>query len=384
MLLTISTVASAQQVSQSVSEFAFDFYKNIAEGKAENLVFSPFSISPAVGMVTLGARGETRQQISNVFHYDLNNEQYHAQMGKIQKDIAKKTGATVEINITNRVWLEKTYSVSRQYKRQLRKLYGAKVQPSDFINAPTPSRHKINSTIESDTKNYIKDLLPDGSITNLTRLVLTNAIYFKGKWEVNIDPKDTHDREFTLSSGKRIQCPTMFVKNNFKTFDGKDFRALQMNYKGGNLSLLIMLPNEDVRIADFEKNLNYNLYKTTVEGLADNGEMKLSLPKFRINTGVQLKDELCKMGMPIAFSNGADFTGITAKNDLKISDIYHKAFIEVSEEGTTAAAATAVVMVMKSAFVPQNIFDVNRPFVYILMDNSTQTILFMGKVEKPE
>lgn len=384
LMLAISGIVTAQNASQSVSEFAFDFFKYASEGNDKNVVFSPFSISPTLGMVALGAKGETEQQISKVFHFDINNADFQSQMGKLHGNISSSAGDSTEINIANRIWVENTYKINCKYSKKLKKQFKAQMHKTDFIGSPEPARLNINKTIEADTKEYIKDLLPQGSIDNLTRLVLTNAIYFKGKWEINIDPEKTKDRDFTLSDGKKIQCPTMYVNDNFKVFEARTYKALQMNYKGGKLSMLIILPNEDIKMRDFQEKMNYDLYKQTVAGLENNGKIKVYLPKFKITTNFEMKETLSKMGMPIAFSNEADFSGISKKNDLKISNVYHKAFIEVSEEGTTAAAATAVVMVMKSAFSPQNMFVANRPFIYILHDNDTQTILFMGKVEVPE
>lgn len=383
-LLAISGIATAQNASQSVSEFAFDFFKQASDGNNKNVVFSPFSISPTIGMVALGAEGETEQQISKVFHFDLNNADFQSQMGKLQTTISSSATDSTEINIANRIWIENTYKIRCNYSKQLKKQFKAEIHKTDFIGSPEPSRLNINKTIESDTKDYIKDLLPQGSIDDQTRLVLTNAIYFKGKWDINIDPQKTSDREFTLSDGKKIKCPTMYVNDEFKIFESSSYKALQMDYKGKKLSMLILLPNEDINFADFQEKMNYDLYKTTVAGLGNKGKIKVYLPKFKITTSFEMKDALSKMGMPIAFSNGADFSGISKKNDIKISNVYHKAFIEVSEEGTTAAAATAAVMVMKSGYAPQNMFVANRPFIYILHDNETQTILFMGKVEVPE
>ena len=384
LTLTTTGFTYAQQAAQSISEFSFDLYKQVAQGKNQNVVFSPFSIAPAMGMVEIGARGETEQQIATVFHFDSNNPKLHAQMGQLQKNISALSDTSNQISITNRVWVEKSYKASCKYKRGLKKLYSAIIGATNFIESPEQSRTDINKTIEVDTKNHIKNLLPEGSIDDNTRMVLTNAIYFKGNWDVSFDPKQTRDNDFTLSSGEKIKCPTMYAKDQFKTFEGKTYKALQMNYKDKKLSMLVLLPNEDVKMAEFESSLSYNLFKTTVDGLAGDNDIKVYLPKFKIESAtIQLKEALSKMGMPLAFSNQADFSGMTKKNDLKIGNVYHKAFIEVSEEGTTAAAATAVSMVMKTAFVPQNLFVVNRPFVYILMDNTSQTILFMGKVERP-
>lgn len=381
-VILIAVVAcKAQQPSESVSKFAFDLYKNVSRDKSENVVFAPFSLTPAFGMVALGAKAETAMQMSQVLYFPMSDRLFHIGMGRLQAKIQKDAESNVDICITNRVWMEETFKVNRQYKKSLQKSYKAKVALTSFINQPEPSRIKINKEIESDTKNYIKDLLPEGSITDLTRLVLTNAIYFKGKWEKEFDPKRTSQRDFKLSSGETIQCATMFVEDSMGYFTSENYDAIQLNYKGGKLSMLVLLPNESVKMAEFEKGLNIELYNQTLAGL-EREKVAVLLPKFKIETGLSLKKTLSEMGMPIAFSDDADLSGISAKNDLKISDAFHKAFIEVSEEGTTAAAATAVVVAMKS-FVRKTEFIVNRPFIYILKHNGSNTILFMGKVENP-
>ena len=381
VFLLVTVACKAQKPTESVSKFAFDFYKYVSKDKNENVVFAPFSLTPAFGMVALGSKAETAKQMSQVFYFPLNEPSFHTAMGKLQTKIQKDAGSAVDICITNRVWMEETFKVNRQYKKSLQKSYNAKVALTSFIAQPEPSRVKINKAIEADTKNYIKDLLPEGSITDLTRLVLTNAIYFKGKWEKEFDPKKTTQREFTLSSGESINCATMFVEDSMGYFTSQNYDAIQLNYKGGKLSMLVLLPNESVKMSEFEKGLNIDLYNQTLTGL-EREKVAVLLPKFKIETGLSLKKTLSEMGMPIAFSDDADLSGISGKNDLKISDAFHKAFIEVSEEGTTAAAATAVVIAMKS-FVRKTEIIVNRPFIYILKHNGSNTILFMGKVENP-
>jgi serpin B len=380
MLLAPAIAGNAQQVSEVVSMFAFDLYAKTAAGNSSNFVFSPMSITPAFGMVALGARGETQKQLDATFHFQPNTS-FHSELGKLQQKILKSAGDSVEICIANRAWIEKSYRVLSKYSKSLRRSYNAKIYTTDFIGNFEGSRLLINKTIQADTKDYIKDLLPQGSLDEMTRLVLTNAIYFKGKWEVSFDPKRTSARDFTLSSGEKVKCPTMLADDKFGYYVGTSYQALELNYRGSKLSLLILLPNEDTPMADFEKNLSLKLYQQAVAGLNPE-KVTVLLPKFTIETSLSLKQTLSDMGMPIAFSNEANFSGISGKNDLKISDAFHKAYIEVSEEGTTAAAATAVVVAIKS-MLPANTFVANRPFVYILRHKDTGAILFMGKVENP-
>lgn len=381
IILMLTFACNAQQPSESVSKFAFDLYKYTANNPNENIVFAPFSLAPAFGMVGIGAKAETAKQLSQVFHAPMEQPSFHRGMGKLQNRIQKDAQNGVNICITNRIWMEETFKVNCKYKRSLQKSYRAKVALTSFISEPEPSRIKINKAIEADTKNYIKDLLPGGSVTDLTRLVLTNAIYFKGEWEKGFNPKRTSQRGFRLSSGKNIECPTMFVEDSMRYFTSDSHDAIELNYKGKKIAMLILLPNERMPMAEFEKELNIDIYNRTLANLKTK-KVAVLLPKFKIETGLSLKNTLSEMGMPIAFSDAADLSGITGKTDLKISDAFHKAYIEVTEEGTTAAAATAVVVAIKS-IARKTEFIANRPFIFILKHNGSNTILFMGKVENP-
>ncbi|HPM89393.1 MAG TPA: serpin family protein [Tenuifilaceae bacterium] len=380
MLLAPVIPGNAQQVTEAVSMFAFDLYAKTAAGNSSNFVFSPLSITPAFGMVALGARGETQKQLDEVFHFQPTTN-FHSELGKLQQKVLKSAGDSVEICMANRAWLEKSYRVLGKYSKALRRSYSAKIATADFVGNFEASRLLINKTVEADTRSYIKNLLPEGSLDEMTRLVLTNAIYFKGKWEVPFDPKRTSARNFNLSSGETVKCPTMLADDKFGYYVGTNYQALELNYRGNKLSLLILLPNEDTPMADFERNLSLQLYQQATKGLNPE-KVTVLLPKFTIETSLSLKQTLSDMGMPIAFSNAANFSGISGKDDLKISDAFHKAYIEVSEEGTTAAAATAVVVAVKS-MLPANTFVANRPFIYILRHKDSGAILFMGKVENP-
>lgn len=377
--LATATQVQAQQAERSVTHFGLDLYKQTATSK--NMVFSPISISPTMAMVALGAKGATLQQMSQTLHFEPCNQQLFKQMGQLQQRLVQQQ--QVEVCIANRTWLEQSFSPLRRYRRKLKRNFGATAHTLNFVEQPNEARITINSTIADDTKGHIDNLLPIGSIGSSTQLVLTNAIYFKGKWELSIDPKNTKMRDFFPSDGSTTQCPTMFVHDTFGIYHADDYDALQMDYQGRGLSLLIVLPREGTPLADIESRLSLALYQTTLDGLSAEDKVKVYLPKFKISTSLALKPTLCSMGMPLAFSSAADFSGISKNNDLMIDNVYHKAFIEVSEEGTTASAATAAVMVRKTAVMRDKIFRANRPFIFILKDNPSGTILFMGKVERP-
>lgn len=378
-LFATALVASLSGMSQ-ISDFGIDLYKQTAS-QGQNMVISPFSISPTLSMVGLGAKGETQQQMSKTLHSNLGSKQHYKQMGELLQHMQEHK--QVEICITNRLWLEQTYKVLRRYRRKLDRYFDAEVQLLNFKQQPEMGRSTINTTIKDDTKGYITELLPHGSITPTTSLVLTNAIYFKGKWAKEIKPDQTKRRDFKLGDGNIIQCPTMYVESEFPMYMGDGFKALQMDYQGNGLSLLIILPDENIAIGDFEQRFSNTLYQNTLDGLEVDDKVKVYLPKFKINTGLSLKPTLSKMGMPIAFGGGADFSGMSGAKDLCIGNVYHKAYIEVSEEGTVAAAATAATMVRKSAMSRDKVFRADRPFIFVLKDNQSGTMLFVGKVERP-
>jgi serpin B len=374
------TVTHAQSASESINTFAFDLYRGLKVGGNENLVYSPFSITPAFGMVTLGARGETLNQLNATFHFG-NSPKFHQAVGKLQQSLIKSSSADITINVANKAWLQTDYKILKRYRCDLKGNYKTSLYKVDFINDPEAARKTINHAVEYDTQRHIKDLLPQGSISNLTRLVLTNAVYFKGKWKETFEPEKTKERDFTLADGSKTKHQFMSADKTFGYLKGTDFAALEMDYKGEELSMLLILPNEGKPLSEFEKAFTVEKYNEVVKAIEPQKTL-VFIPRFTVESGFSMKKVLGEMGLTIPFSDDADFSGISGNKDLKISDAYHKAFIEVSEEGTTAAAATAVVVAMKS--MPNfNVFDANRPFMFILRHKPTSTILFIGRVAKP-
>lgn len=381
LILAITAAIKAQDASTAVNGFAFDMYRSLAIGKNINFVFSPLSIEPTFGMVALGAKGATSRQLNRVFRFQ-NDSEFHAELGKLLQNMTLQSDHSVDITITNRMWVDESYRIKRRFTRKLRRSYHAKPARLNFIGRSNDSRLTINRAIEQDTHGKIKNLLPEGSLDEMTRLVLTNAVFFKGKWEIPFKPNDTKTDEFYITPEKPIKHPFMFSKNRFGYLNDSDFSALELDYSGKKYSLLIILPHEGRALTKIEKQLDIELYNRIITNLKPQ-KVAVYLPKFKVETGLSLKQILSEMGMPVAFSNLADFSGISGRNNLKLSDAFHKAFIEVSEEGTTAAAATAVVVAMKSLPKPCPVFKANRPFLYIIREKQNNTILFMGRVQKP-
>lgn len=374
----IALQGNAQNLSNN--QFAIDFYKQIATQEKGNIFFSPFSLSTAMAMTYAGAKGVTQEQVAQVFHFSENTEKYHIQLGNTIKQVNSKTG-TIQLKIVNNLWAEKTYALNKPYTKLLTTAYLAAVKPMDFINKFEESRLTINANILKATNEKIKDLLPAGSLNNLTRLVLTNAIYFKGDWKIMFKKELTSERDFFIAPKKSIKCSMMSVKSEFNYYEDSKLKAIELPYAGNNFSMVIILPNSNNPLDEITNMISNDLIADIQRELSKQ-EVTISIPKFKLSNGYQLKELLSKMGMPQPFTDDANFTGMSTLNNLKISDVFHKAFIDVNEQGTEASAATAVVVVTKSVQRVQS-FIANRPFLFLIKEKSTGTILFMGRVVDP-
>jgi serpin B len=372
---------ATKYTSKESNQFALNIYGQFAEKNDGNIFFSPLSLTMALGMSYAGAEGETKEQIAGVFNFPIDDKNLHKELGSIQTHLESKASKGVEISIANQLWADKIFKFKCSYLRGVKKAYGAPVKRVAFRTKPEECRLKINNWVEKNTNSRIKDLLPGGSISDLTALVLTNAIYFKGQWDNKFKEENTRDGNFFVSKGKSVPARMMNAQAKYNLYQGKSIQMLELPYAGKDFSMLVVLPNEGILLKEVERdftleNLNYYV------GLLTESDVKISFPKFTFDSEFELKPILSKMGMPIAFSNAADLSRMSGNQELKIDEIYHKAFIEVTEEGTEAAAATAVVIVRKSVIIPVE-FNANRPFMFIIRENSTGNILFMGRVTNP-
>lgn len=378
MLLIAS--ASAQTASESVSAFTFQMYQKVAEKEKGNIFFSPYSISSAMAMTYVGAANETQNQIASTLHFTKDTKALATSMGGLHQSLLSKNGKGLELSISNRVWVEQTYKVKCSYKRTLKKRFKTSFGKADFIGNFQLERVKINDAVATDTKSLIKDLIPQGGLSPITRLVLTNAIYFKGKWEKQFNPARTRKGDFYVDNSTTVSAQYMTSKEQYNYYEDETLMAVELPYSN-DITMLVILPAEGTTISDLGKTLNQQKYQAITRELYSD-EVSLMLPKFKSEASLNLSNTLKEMGMPIAFTDDADFTGISNRNDLKITDVFHKAFIEVSEEGTEAAAATAVVVGVKSMPMTRT-FKANRPFIYIIRDTKTGTPLFIGRLMNP-
>ena len=369
-------------------EFAFDLYRYLASD-GENLFYSPHSISLALAMTYAGARGETEQAMGEAMTWNLPQERLHPAFNYLDMELSSrgegaegKDDEGFRLNIVNAIWGQKGYSFLPDYLDTLAMNYGAGLRVVDFEQAPEESRAVINDWVEEQTEDRIQELIPQGAIDALTRLVLTNAVYFNAAWESQFEEGDTSDGEFHLLDGNDVEVPMMKQSAWFRHADYGDFAAIELPYDGGELSMVVLVPAAR-EFEDFEESLDFSVVQAAIDGLAGN-RVVLTMPKFGMETSFNLKDALSTLGMEIAFEPAAaDFSGMDGTRNLYITDVLHKAFVEVDEAGTEAAAATAVVVGATSAPTEPVEFTIDRPFVFLIRDIQTGSILFLGRVMNP-
>ena len=369
------------------SAFAFDLYQALRE-EDDNLFYSPYSISLALAMTYAGARGETEQQMADTLHFILSQDRLHPAFNGLDIELSRrgegaegKDGEGFRLNIVNAIWGQEGYEFLSEFLDVLAENYGAGLRLLDFVNAPEASRVTINDWVSEQTESRIEDLIPQGLINALTRLVLTNAIYFNAAWLHPFEEERTHEGTFYLLDGAEVTVPMMTQTESFGYAEGEGYQAVELPYDGRELSMVILLPDAG-QFEEFEDSLDAERVDAILKDLARR-RVALTMPKFEFESGFSLKEALAAMGMPLAFFGDADFSGMTGNRDLFIADVIHKAFVSVDEAGTEAAAATAVVM-MRAAMPEEPVeVTVDRPFMFMIRDNETGAILFVGRVVNP-
>lgn len=367
-------------------DFGFQLFSRL-RNTAGNLVFSPASIRIALAMTYGGARGETAQQMMRTLSFPADDvTATHRAYGNALRVWNATESAT--LRVANRIYAERTAPIEPAFTGLTRDSYAAEARSVDFIGAFEPARLEINEWIAAQTERRIEDLLPPGSLDSLTRLVLANAIYFKGTWRTQFDPARTTPMSFTLADGGRPFVNMMQTKARFSYARHPDgLRILEMPYAGDQLRMVWLLPEAVDGLAALEARLDAAALRRWRAATRE-VEVEVGIPRFRLEPPTTtLSRTLTAMGMPLAFDPRADFTGIaTLPGGLYISEVFHKAFIEVNEEGTEAAAATAVVMVTRGMAGPEPErprFYADHPFLFALVDQRTGSILFLGRVADP-
>ncbi len=387
----------ASSVVEANNLFAMDLYSKYSEQKDGNIFFSPYSISTALAMTYEGARGETADEIRNVFHYP-DKETLRVGNAGVYNEI-NAPNQEYRLSVANALWAEQTYPFLSEYLQIVSDYYGGGVKNMNFKGNPDGSRIEINKWVEDKTNGKIKDLIPAGVITDMTRLVLTNAIYFKGNWLWEFDKSKTRELDFRINSANIVKTEMMYMdpdKARFSYANLEKLQILELPYKGDKISMLILLPKQGKEY-DFETgeeiiydysledvNLSYEDLENYKSKMAEEKLDAIYLPKFEFDTKYFMSKDLKEMGMSTAFSLDADFSGIDGNGDLFITDVIHQAFVKVDEEGTEAVAATAVVMgETASRQVFTKTFRADHPFIFIIQQKDTGNILFMGRVVNP-
>jgi len=374
------------EVVREANAFAFDFYSQLREDRdqaGKNIFFSPFSISSALAMTYAGANGNTATQMAKAMHFDLKEQELHPAFSDLTEELNKRgKTANFQLAVANRLWGQKDYAFLQNFLEMNRLYYGAGIERVNFKKDPEACRKTINAWVEKKTQERIKDLIPRRALKDDTRLVLTNAIYFKADWQTQFKKNLTRDRDFELPAGKRVKVPTMNQTARFPYAQCDGFKALEMAYKGDELSMVALLPDRRSSLGALEKKLSAETLEAAVKKLREQS-VYVSLPKFETTLSLSLKKHLQAMGMTDAFVYGpADFSGMDGTRYLFISAIVHKAFVRVDEKGTEAAAATAVMMA-GGARPRYERFAADRPFFFLIRDRKTGSILFMGRIMNP-
>ncbi len=396
---TGSTLQGVQTVVDANNQFAFELYSKLNENNQGNAFYSPYSISAALAMTYEGAKGQTAEEMKSVFHFPESNI-LRPNFASIYNDINIGNDA-YELKTGNALWLQQDYPFIQDYVNTVENYYGGKAAGVDFVKETEKSRQTINSFIEEQTNDKIKDLIPQGVLDPMTRMVLTNAIYFKGTWEWEFDESDTRDRDFKITPDNVVKTEMMYMdpdKARFNYADTGNLQILELPYKGEDISMMVLLPKQgedydfetgeriisDYTLDNIEPSLTIeklNEYKNEMQ------ETKLDaiyLPKFEFDTKYFMAETLSNLGMPTAFSGGADFSGMTEAEQLFISQVIHQAYVKVDEKGTEAAAATAVIMGTTSAGPSdRKIFKADHPFMFLIQEKETGNILFLGKIVDP-
>ena len=361
----------------SNTTFSLDLYRALRKENG-NLFFSPYSISTALAMACVGARGETEVQMKGALHFTLPQGVLHPAFHGLDTDLMQRASDTegVQLSIANALWGQIGYPFLSDFRDTLAESYDAPLRLINFADAPEEARMDINDWVSEKTEEKIEDLMMPGSITPDTRLVLANAIYFRGTWKVQFDVKKTELAPFYRLDGSQVKVPMMKVEEHFRYIEATDFQAIELPYKGDELVMDIILPNGAFK--KFEAGLDTERLGSILAQLRLK-KVVLRMPRFELTSEFSLADTLAKLGMSDAFASAADFSGMDGTRDLFIGHVAHKAFVSVNEEGTEAAGATGVVQTYS---VPA-MMTIDHPFIFLIRDIETGTILFIGRVMDP-
>ncbi|MGA2113633.1 MAG: serpin family protein [Bryobacteraceae bacterium] len=383
ILVAAALPAADSRIMPAMNAFTAACYKQLTGGDG-NLILSPFNIATALSMALAGARGRTAEEIRSVLELPHDSAP-DAALGALLDGLAKAgNGKGNQLHTANGLWVQKGFTIQPAFESTLANDYHAPLNLLDFIADPDVARSRINRWTEEQTEEKIKDLLPAGSLNAQTRLVLTSAIYFYGKWQDPFSTLRTQPAPFTLPDGGTTETNFMNQTAHFGYGETPSAQILEMRYAGTGIAFDVLLPKTPAGLPGLEKSLTSESLKGWLGSLAVRN-VQVSLPKFRAESGFSLRQVLSTMGMPAAFSDRADFSGIDPQRGLAISAVVHKAFVDVSEQGTEAAAATGVTMHALAMRMPEPpvVFRADHPFLFLIRDTGTGVALFIGRLTNP-
>jgi serpin B len=365
-----------------VNALACDLYGRLRSTPG-NLICSPLSVSAAMGLTYAGAAGTTRDEMRGALHLPADDARAYEGYRTLFADLDRSAAAGgAHWTLANRLWVQKDFALLPGYLRTTRESFDSEAGELDFRRDPEPARATMNRWVEEKTERRIKDLFPAGSITPVTRLVLANAVYFKGLWQVQFDKEQTQPTPFHVTTSATKSVPMMHQTGAFG-YARRDWgRVLEIPYKDEKIALVVLLPDQVDGLANLESHLQADSLRAWTSGLRQR-EVRLGLPRLKATSQLELNGALAALGMPSAFSDAADFSGMTGRRDLFISLVVHKALIEVNEEGTEAAAATGAVMELTAIADEPEQFLADRPFLFLIRDRASGCILFLGRVADP-
>jgi len=370
----------AKLIAADNNRFAVELYQQLAQGN-KNLFFSPFSVSSALAMTYGGARGDTAKEMRDALHFPFEPDRFHPAFGMLVRQINGEEGKRAYKLVTaNRLWGQKDYGFLPDYLKLTGVSYQAGLEELDFKRDPEGARKTINAWVEKQTQDKIKDLLKPGVLSADSRLVLTNAIYFKAAWRDEFSERATNKKDFHGAKGT-AQVAMMHKSKDMLLYQDDRLQLLTLPYERGDLSMLILLPRAKDGLSALEKSLAFKELAQSA-AKAKLFAVKLSMPKIKMTAEESLNRPLIKLGMKLAFTKAADFSGMATGEQLQITSVVHKAFVDVNEKGTEAAAATGVVVGVTSLRAPRPPAEVNvnHPFLFWIQDNRSGSVLFMGRV----
>ncbi len=384
------TTENIEQLADDNTAFALSFYNHVRQNEG-NIIFSPISLSLALAMTMAGAETTTEEAMLEALQLTLPEEDIYPAFNALllaieqseQKSLENAEESKFQLNIANSIWAQSGYNYKQNFLDLLAKNFGAGVYNVNYKQDPEAARKAINNWVVEETQEKIKELIPAGAISDLTRLVLANAIYFKGAWRYQFDARATYEAPFYLLDGSEINVDMMKLDSERLYYhQGQNFEAVSLPYMSPDFAMTIVMP-ELATFSNFESSLTPEVMSSLLESMSSE-QVELQMPKFDFETTINAKEALKNLGMEEAFiAELADFSGITEEEALLITDVLHKATITVDEEGTEAAAATAVIVGLESMPPEPISLKIDRPFLFFIQHQPTGSILFMGRVTQP-